>query len=293
MRFIAVALAILAVLGSSGIAGAATGDAFDDTQVSVGSNDTGYTLEINAWDAGGGVALAPDPLRDCVFISGLSGLEVTEYAGGRGIELGVIDPDMADSDLVTWVFMSCDARVFGGFTWAVWEEGDPPPAPVINALAASARASIVIPPLTPESAPDGLDTPFLTQLPVWLWVPADSWVPLTGSASLPALGLTITATATPSTTEWVTGAEEGGTLICEAGTPWEPGLDDDLSDCAAIYGTTTPPGTTIDLTVTTTYGIAFTCTPGLCNPAAINLPGFAVTVARPVTITEARGVISG
>ncbi len=281
---------MFAIILWPGQAFAGKGDELEATTAAAATS-TGYTIEVAAWAGGSTVPLGSNPLRNCVIVGGLDGFAVTEYAGGRGIDLGIIDADTASSD-ATWVFMSCLHRVLGGFDWVVWEAGDPPPPVVVEALAAAARAAIEIPPLTPQSAPDGFDTPFLTQLPVWLWVPAESWVPLTGTASLPELGLTITATATPSTTDWVTGAEEGDTLTCEAGTPWQPGLDDDATDCSATYGTTTPPGTTIDLTVTTTYGIAFTCTPGLCDPADIDLPGFAVTVARPVTITEARGVIS-
>lgn len=289
LRLLAAGVFLTALLWPAA-AFAGKGDSIEATTTVAGTS-TGYTIEVTAWTDGGTVSLGPNPLRDCVIVAGLDGLAVTEYAGGRGINTGVIDAEIASSD-ATWVFMSCRDRVLDGFTWAVWEDGEPPPTPVIEALAAAARAAIEIPALTPESAPDGLDTPFLTQLPVWLWIPAESWVPLTGTASLPELGLTITATATPATTDWITGAEEGDTLTCEAGTPWEPGLDDDATDCSATYGTTTPPGTTIDLSVTTTYGIAFSCTPGLCDPADIDLPGFAVTVARPVTITEARGAIS-
>ncbi len=249
-------------------------------------------IGIDAWDGGTGVDFGPNPLAGCVFVPGLTGAEAIDYAGGTGITIGITNPEMENAVDTTYVFVSCPGRIFNEFGWAVWEEGEPVPAVVIDALAAAARADIVIPALTPESAPDGLDTPFLTQLPVWLWVPADSWVPLTGAASIPELGLTVTATATPVTTDWVTGPDQDDAFTCGAGTPWEVGLDDDATDCSATFGTTTPPGTTIDLSVTTTYDIGFACTPGLCDPAAIDIDGFAVTVARPVTITEARGVIS-
>lgn len=292
MRFrLLAAVAFVVVLISPGTALAGKGDELEAT-IAATETSTGVNIELAAWSDGNGVLLGSNPLAGCVIVAGLSGPEAIDLAGATGIAIGITNPEMENGDETTYVFISCPERIFGGFAWAVWEEGDPPPDVVIDALAAAARANIVIPPLTPESAPDGLDTPFLTQLPVWLWVPAESWVPLAGSASLPELGLTITATATPTTTDWITGPEAEDAFSCEAGTPWEPGLDDDATDCSATYGFTTPPGTTIDLTVTTTYAIAFTCTPGLCDPAAIDLPGFAVTVARPVTVTEARGVIS-
>lgn len=292
MRAVAVcALGFVLVLYWAGSASAGlTNDGFE-AGADIDQTDTGVVLEVSAWSDGDSVSLGSNSLADCVIVSGLDGATAIDYAGGRGILVGITNPEMETSD-ATYVFITCPERIFNGFAWAVWEVGEPPPDAVVDALAAAARAAIAIPPLTPESAPDGLDTPFLTQLPVWLWVPAESWVSIAGSASLADIGLTVTATATPTTTEWSTGAEDGETLTCEAGMPWEPGLDDGATDCSATYGSTTPPGTTIDLSVTTTYDIAFTCTPGLCDPAVIDLPGFAVTVARPITVTEARGVIS-
>jgi hypothetical protein len=281
--------ALLSVLVRPATAGDLDGSTV--TEVSATTTSTGIRIELTAWSDGRTVSVGSNPLAECTIVTDLDGPAAIDYAGGRGILVGITNPEMETSD-ATYAFVSCPERIFNGFNWAVWEQGDPPPPVVIDALAAAARAAIAIPPLTPQSAPDGIATPFLTQLPVWLWVPEASWVPVSGTASLAGLGLSVTATATPVSTDWVTGAEEGNALRCRAGTPWQPGLDDDATGCSATYGTTTPPGTTIDLSVTTTYDIAFACTPGLCDAAAINLPGFAVTVARPVTVTEARGVIT-
>jgi len=290
MRLVAAALLLVALWAVPAAAGES--DAVGAVATAEKSGD-GIGLGIVAAADGSPTRVGANPLAGCVIVSGLSGADAIDYAGGTGIAIGITNPAMSDpEDTTTYVFISCPTRIFSGFAWAVWEEGEPPPPFVIDALAAAARANIVIPALTPESAPDGLDTPFLTQLPVWLWVPAESWVPLTGSASIPELGLTITATATPVNTNWITGPGPDDTFTCEAGTPWEPGLDDDATDCSATFGDTTPADTTVDLTVTTNYNIGFTCTPGLCNPANIDLDGFNVTVARPVTVTEARGVIS-
>lgn len=292
MRSLILGIAVVAlVLSNARVVAAGAGGV--NAGADIDSTNTEVSFEVGAtFDGSDFGPLGSNPLVDCVLIGGLTGLEVTEYAGGRGILLEVVIPEIASSE-ATYVFMSCANRVLGGFDWTVWEEGDPPPPEVLEALAVAARNSITIPALTPESAPDGLDTPFLTQLPVWLWVPEASWAPVSGTAALPEIGLSITATATPIETEWLTGAtDEAATLVCDAGTPWQPGLDEDATDCAVTYGETTAPGVTIDLSVTTTFDIAFSCTPGLCDPADIDLPGFVVTVARPVTVTEARGVIS-
>lgn len=264
-----------------------------ETGFSAGTNEDGAVVGIiHAADGSENVDFGPNPLEGCNIVSGLSGADAIDYAGAFGILVGITNPEMEIESDATYVFISCPERIFGNFRWAVWEEGEDVPGDVVDALTAAARSALVIPALIPETAPDGLDTPFLTQLPVWLWVPAEDWVANDGTASLPGLGLWITATATPVTTDWATGSDDDPTIQCEAGTPWEPGLDDDATDCSVTYGTTTPPGTTFDLSVSTTYDVEFTCSPGLCPPAG--LPGeiFTVTVARPVTVTEARGVIS-
>ncbi len=294
MRVVVAAALLVAVLLLI-TAPAGVGDDNFDAEVNATPTATGVVFGVEAWSDGGVVPVGANPLRGCTIIGNLTGGAAIDYAGARGIVLGITDPELEGSEQ-SYVFISCPDRVFNGFNWAVWEEGEPPPSAVIDALAAAARSAIAVPDLTPQTAPDGLATPFLTQLPVWLWVPEASWVPVSGTASLPEIGLAVTATATPIETTWRTGATEDGTdhgITCGAGTPWAPGLDDSATDCSTVYEQTTPPGTSIDLSVTTTYDIAFACTPGLCDPAAIALPGLAITVARPVTVTEARGVIIG
>ncbi len=271
-------------------AGAGTGDTNFEADVNATPTATGVRFGIEAWSGGGTVAVGTNPLSGCTILGSLSGAGVVDYAGGKGILLGLTDPEIGASES-SYVFISCPTRIFNGFFWAVWEEGDPPPPAVIDALAAAARAAIQVPDVSPQTAPDGLATPFLTQLPVWLWIPPASWIPVSGTAALPEIGLAVTATVTPIETEWRTGAEVNDVVTCAAGTPWLPGLEESATDCSATYTETTPPGTSTDLSVTTSYSIAFTCTPGLCDPAGINLPGLAITVTRPVTVTEARGVL--
>ncbi len=261
-----------------------------DAEVDFTPTATGVVFGVSAWSGGKSIPVGTNPLTGCVILGGLSGEAAIDYAGAKGILVGITDPEMAVSDS-TYIFVSCPDRIFNGFNWAVWEQGEPAPPAVIDALSDAARSAISVPELTPQTAPDGINTPFLTQLPVWLWLPESSWVPVSGTASLANLGLSITATATPISTDWATGADVNATVSCTAGTAWLDGLEDDDTDCTATYTETTPVGTTIDLTVTTNYDIAFACTPGLCDPAAINLPGLAITVSRPVTVTEARGLI--
>lgn len=278
--------------------GAGAGNGSYDAEASATPTSTGVVIEVQAWSGGGTVSIGSNPLAECTFVAGLDGPTVIDYAGGRGILLGITDPTMETSEAV-YVFVSCPTPVFNGFAWAVWEQTDPPPPAVIDALVRAARASIEVPDLTPRSAPDGLDTPFLTQLPVWLWVAPASWTPVSATAALPEIALSVTATATPLRTDWLAAGANSiapdtdlrASTTCAAGTPWAEGLSDADTDCTVTFTGTTPPGTTVDLSVTTTYDLTFACTPGLCDPDAIDLPDLAVTVTRPVTVTEARGII--
>ena len=290
MRHLAAALLAILLLAILPTTAASAGNLDDNAEVYITPTATGVVFGLSAWSGGGSVPIGTNPLNGCVILGGLTGEGAIDYAGAKGILVGITNPEMAVSD-ATYIFVSCPNRIFNGFNWAVWEQGDPAPPAVIDALADAARSAIAVPELTPQSAPDGINTPFLTQLPVWLWIPEASWVPVSGTASLADLGLSVTATATPISTDWVTGADVNATVTCTGGTPWLDGLEEDDTNCSATYVETTPAETTIDLTVTTNYDIAFACTPGLCDPAAINLPGLAITVSRPVTVTEARGLI--
>lgn len=291
MRALVAVFLAVAILFCESPAFAGVGNGNFETDFTATPTPTGVVFEVSAWSDGGSVQIGTNPLEGCVVLGGLTGQGAIDYAGGTGIILDITGPEMATSD-ATYIFVSCRDRIFNGFNWAVWEQGDPPPPTVIDALAQAARSAIAVPELTPQTAPDGLDTPFLAQLPVWLWIPGSSWVPVSGTASLAGLGLSVTATATPVNTNWITGADVNTSITCGPGTPWSEALDDEATNCSATYTRTTPAGTTIDLTVTTNYDIAFVCTPGLCDPAAINLPGLAITVSRPVSVTEARGLIT-
>ncbi len=262
----------------------------DETQgVTSSSNGNRIEVTVSGWESGG-VRVGRDLLAGCTVVAGLTGAEVLDLAGGRGIVLGITNPEMASSD-ASFVFMSCRNRVLGAFDWTVWEQGEPIPDEVIDAVARAARAAIEIPHLEPQAAPDGLDVPFLTQLPVWLWVPSSSWVEQTATASLPEIGLWVTATASPVETRWQTGAD-GPELTCGPGTPWSAGRPDTDATCATTYTSVTEPGETIQLSVTTSFDVGFTCTPVVCDPADIDLGGVDVTSARPVTVTTAVGLVT-
>lgn len=111
---------------------------------------------------------------------------------------------------------------------------DDPPAPVDPAvLARHAVSQLRLPApgirTNPSTAHD-----VLMQVPVWLWVAPATWGPRSSTAAVP--GMSITATATPTTVRWQLG--DGSTVTCTgAGTPWRSGTDPKAASptCGHVY----------------------------------------------------------
>lgn len=294
MRTLIPTISVVLVLLFASVVEAGGTDLINPTTV---ATSEGRRIEV-AISAGGSVSvvLGDNPLASCVFVADLDGPAVIDYAGGLGIELGITNPEMetavgADGNPQGYVFVSCREPVFSGFGWAVWTVGDPVPDEVLEALGDAAVAAIELDVPTPQTAPDGLAIPFLTQLPVWLWVPPETWTAASATAALPDLGVSVTATATPTLTRWDTGAGDDRIIECDAGIPWSPELDDDQTSCLVTYTSTTPPGSTLDLAVATTYDVSIVCSFGPCPPG-VDLQPVTVAASRPITVTEARGVIT-
>lgn len=98
------------------------------------------------------------------------------------------------------------------------------------ALVARNRLRLLIPVVA--SNPGGMQ---LVHLPTWLWL-ATGWEPVSATASVP--GLSVTATATPTSASWSMG--DGTTVVCaKAGTPYRPGYDPKAPspDCGHTYRT--------------------------------------------------------
>ncbi|MEC3978895.1 hypothetical protein [Amycolatopsis sp. H20-H5] len=73
----------------------------------------------------------------------------------------------------------------------------------------------------------------LVNLPTWMWL-SSGWAPLSATASVP--GVSVTATATPTSVFWAMG--DGRTVTCAgAGTSFRPGSDPKASspDCGHTY----------------------------------------------------------
>lgn len=99
-------------------------------------------------------------------------------------------------------------------------------------LAAMARKQLRLPTPTIAANPAGDQ---LVNLPTWMWL-SSGWGPVSATASVP--GVSVTATATPSSVSWSMG--DGVTVTCTAaGTPFQPGTDPKAPspDCGHTYHT--------------------------------------------------------
>jgi hypothetical protein len=98
--------------------------------------------------------------------------------------------------------------------------------------------------------------PQLVFEPSWLWVDTSSWGQRSATAS--AGGLSVTATAKPTTVEWSTG--DGSLVTCDgAGTPWKSGTDPTKASptCGHTYTRPAPAGGTYALRATVTWEISW------------------------------------
>lgn len=109
--------------------------------------------------------------------------------------------------------------------------GDSPLAPPSPAqLAETARRQLQFPQPAIAASPSGEQ---LVSLPTWLWL-SGGWKTVTATVTVP--GVSVTATAKPTSVTWSMG--DGSTVTCgSAGTPFATGIDPKASspDCGHTY----------------------------------------------------------
>ena len=114
----------------------------------------------------------------------------------------------------------------------VWiPDGEQPGAgPSAEELAQRARDQLRLGAPSIAASPAGDQ---LVNLPTWMWL-AEGWAPVSATASVP--GVSVTATATPTSVTWAMG--DGQTVTCAGpGTPFAPGGDptEESPDCGYTY----------------------------------------------------------
>jgi hypothetical protein len=105
------------------------------------------------------------------------------------------------------------------------------------ALVDEATAQVEPGPPTVETSPP-IGRTAVVHIPVWFWT-TDPWQPVSASAtaSIPLVSVTVTVTATPRQLTFDPGL--GDPVTCDGpGIPWQPGIEDDATDCLAAYPTT-------------------------------------------------------
>jgi hypothetical protein len=154
-------------------------------------------------------------------------------------------------------------RMFGGFTdFGSVRLPTPPPGfggavtPAVLAAQAINQLPIHGPAIGTAPAAGGSG---LVGLPVWLWtaVTAQTWGPISATASVP--GLSVTATANATKIVWSMG--DGTAVVCtDPGTPYEARFGNtDSPTCGHRYRTSsrTQPGGRYTVTATTTWHVTW------------------------------------
>ncbi|MEV4785599.1 hypothetical protein AB0K53_09135 [Streptomyces tuirus] len=185
---------------------------------------------------------------------------------------------------------SCEKPIF----WV--DQGDPPPANIENAvtpeiLAELAYAEIRVPSTKVTLAPAAQTK---VNLPTWAWLDAADFKPVSVTASVPVIGITATATATPDSLRIEPGTKDAVTYpdsgVCaindgRIGEPYAKGKADRTPPCGVKYLRSSGDGT-YPLRATVTWKITWTGTGG----AGGELPDGAFGATQDVVVQEIQAV---
>ncbi len=132
------------------------------------------------------------------------------------------------------------------------------PGAQVDPLVLAQRALRQLPlsrPAVATSPPPGRDQ--LVNLATWLWVD-DGWEPLSATASVP--GVSVTVTAAPQSVSWDMGT--GDVVVCEGpGTAYDPSRreEEQATDCSYTYRRSSAgqPGERYPVTATQTWSVSW------------------------------------
>ncbi|RAG86221.1 hypothetical protein DN069_07645 [Streptacidiphilus pinicola] len=216
---------VAVVLASAALAAlvpnAASADGGTHTHVSAAcqaSNCTFGAASSTSQDSASGPSKSSGSAPVCAYVP--AGAITTADDGSRG----------------QWYRLDCgrgfDQGEFGGPALPLWAgAGQPGPAVSPVVVAQQAESELVLPSPVMSFSPAGFQ---VVRVPTWMWIEPVQWRPVTATAQVP--GVSVTATATPSSVKWDLG--DGTQLTCAGpGTPWRPGDDPRASspDCGHVF----------------------------------------------------------
>jgi len=161
-------------------------------------------------------------------------------------------------------------------------------APNVAVLAAAAIKALNLPaPLIRTNPPSTTDV--LVGVPVWLWLDPASWGTRSATASVP--GLSVTATATPTSVVWSTG--DGASATCQGpGTTWSPGDDPRAASptCGHTYARSSAgtAGNAFTLSATVTWQVSW-----VGGGQTGTVPALQTTAQVAVRVAESQAVTAG
>ncbi len=186
---------------------------------------------------------------------------------------------------------SCDAPTF----WV--DKGKP--APVANAitpqiLAQLAYGKVRVPGTTVTLNPAGRQT---VNLNTWAWLDKATFKPVSVTASVPALGIFATTTATPTALHLEPGTQDANVYPASGacpinangsiGTPYKTADGNNIPPCGVTYLHATTGGAPYSLRATITWRIRWTGSGGTGG----NLPDGTFGTTVPVTVQEVQSVV--
>jgi hypothetical protein len=185
------------------------------------------------------------------------------------------DPDQDGVADPSYAYMSPD----GDFVEICRDTTAPPPIPRYLAEETVEEMSLPLAGVA-MSPPEGSD--HLVNLASWLWV--DNWQPVTTSATL--RGVTVTVTATPDSVTWDMGAGDPP-VVCGPGRAYDPSVPDEeqSTDCSYTYRRSSfgEPNERFRGAATMRWSIAWTSSTGEAGALA------PVSTRRPFTLRVAEG----
>jgi hypothetical protein len=235
-----------------------------------GSGGSGGGGQVSCHDSNGAAAPCYDP--------------VLGWMGGDGCYYKRVDANNPPPGAVqpgAWYRVTC-----GNTGNVVWMADGQAPGPAL--LGQQAVRLLMLPSPLIRTNPS-VAGQVLVQVPVWLWLDAASWGTRSATASVP--GISVTATATPTSVDWSPG--DGSSLTCRGpGTAWKAGDNPAAASptCGHTYRTSSAgaAGQTFTLSATTMWRVSWA---GAGQSGTV--PDLQTTARVDIAVAESQAVTGG